>query len=55
MAHSSINEAVKIIETFIRGEKWPERVQGVWKAVKEAALGRGQKGARLRKTRQMTI
>ena len=39
MAHSNINEAVKIIETFIRGENWPERAKEVWKVVKEAALG----------------
>jgi len=41
VAHSNINEVVKIIETFVRGEKWPERALGAWKVVKEAALGGG--------------
>ncbi len=44
MAHSNINEAIKIMETFVRGENWPERAKEAWKAVKEAALSSGQRG-----------
>lgn len=43
---ATLQEAIRTIETFVRGENWPARIQDAWAKVQGAAIEGGAPGTR---------